>query len=139
MRKNNFLILSTSVAPALHYCLTVVFLTCNMYTPRNPDYNRGKFNYYQTLKFCYHVQLRTSRHTKFRPGTLMLIYRVKGKAVPLKAWSRPECSRKLRFPDLMTTAQEGGKVVSLMHWPPLPTRKSSWYSFLSEAESTPGP
>jgi hypothetical protein len=28
--------------------------------------------------------------------------------------------RKLRFPDFMTTAQDGGKVVSLTHRPPLP-------------------
>jgi hypothetical protein len=33
----------------------------------------------------------------------------KGKAVPLQAWSGPEGSRKLRFPDFVTTAQEGGK------------------------------
>jgi hypothetical protein len=39
----------------------------------------------------------------------------KGKAVPLQAWSGPEGSRKLRFPDFMTTAQDGGKVVSLTH------------------------
>ena len=26
----------------------------------------------------------------------------------------------LRFPDFMTTAQDGGKVVSLTHRPPLP-------------------
>jgi hypothetical protein len=37
----------------------------------------------------------------------------KGKAVPLQAWSDPEGSRKLRFPVYMTTAQDGGKVVSL--------------------------
>ena len=43
----------------------------------------------------------------------------KGKAVTLQAWSGPEGSRKLRFPDFMTTAQDGGKVVSLTHWPPL--------------------
>jgi hypothetical protein len=43
-----------------------------------------------------------------------------GKAVPLQAWSSPEGSRKLRFPDFMTTAQDGGKVVSLTHRPPLP-------------------
>ena len=43
-----------------------------------------------------------------------------GKAVPLQAWSGPEGSRKLRFPDYMTTAQDGGKVVSLRHRPPLP-------------------
>jgi len=28
----------------------------------------------------------------------------KGKAFPLQAWSGPEGSRKLRFPDFMTTA-----------------------------------
>jgi len=42
------------------------------------------------------------------------------KAVLLQAWRGPEGSRKLRFPDFMTTAQDGGKVVSLMHWLPLP-------------------
>jgi len=43
----------------------------------------------------------------------------KGKAVPLQAWTGPEGFRKLRFPDFMTTAQDGGKVVSLTHRPPL--------------------
>jgi hypothetical protein len=43
-----------------------------------------------------------------------------GKAVPLQAWSGPEVSRKLRFPDYMTTAQDVGKVVSLKHRPLLP-------------------
>jgi hypothetical protein len=37
------------------------------------------------------------------------------------------------------SAHEGGKVVSPTHQPPLPPRKYSWYSFLLEAESTPGP
>ena len=41
-------------------------------------------------------------------------------SVPLQTWSGPEGSRKLRFPDIITTAQYGGKVVSLMHRPPLP-------------------
>ena len=45
---------------------------------------------------------------------------MKGKAVPLQAWSGPEGSRKLRFPDFVTTAQDVGKVVSLTHWPTLP-------------------
>jgi len=47
--------------------------------------------------------------------------RNKIKAVPLQAWSGPEGSRKLRFPDLLTKAQDGGKVVSLPHRPPLPS------------------
>jgi hypothetical protein len=44
----------------------------------------------------------------------------KGKAVPLRSWSGPEGTKKLRFPHYMTTAQDGGKVVSLTHRPPLP-------------------
>ena len=65
--------------------------------------------------------------------------KVKGKSVPLQTWSSPEGFRKLKFPDFMTTAQKGGKVVSLTHRPHLPPRKFSWYSFLLEAESIPGP
>jgi len=36
-------------------------------------------------------------------------------------------------------AHESGKVVSPTHRSPLPKRKYSWYSFLLEAKSTPGP
>jgi len=43
-----------------------------------------------------------------------------GRAVPLHVWSGPEGSMKLRFPDFTTKAQDGGKVVSLTHQPPLP-------------------
>ena len=34
----------------------------------------------------------------------------KGKAAPLQAWAVPEGSRKLRFPDFVTTAQDGGRL-----------------------------
>ena len=63
----------------------------------------------------------------------------KGKAVPLKAWSGPEGSRKLRFQGYVTMAQDSGKVVSLTHRPLFTPRKYSWCSFLLKAESTPGP
>jgi len=52
--------------------------------------------------------------------TALLCGEVKGKAVPLRAWTDPEGSRKLRFPDFVTMAQDDGKVVTLMHRPPLP-------------------
>jgi hypothetical protein len=48
----------------------------------------------------------------------------KGKAVPLQAWSGPEGSRNLRFTFFMKTAQDGGKVVSLTHRPPLTPRNT---------------
>jgi hypothetical protein len=53
----------------------------------------------------------------------------KGKAVPLQAWSGPEGSRKLRFPDYMKTAQDDGKVVSLTHRPPLPPENAPGIHF----------
>jgi hypothetical protein len=63
----------------------------------------------------------------------------KGKAVPLQACSGPEGSRKLRLPDFVTTAQDGGKIVSLTHRPLFAPRKYSQNSFLLDAESTAGP
>jgi len=54
----------------------------------------------------------------------ILVLLHKGKADPLQAWSDPEGSRKLRFPYFMTTAQDGGKVVSPTHQPPLPPRNT---------------
>jgi len=38
---------------------------------------------------------------------------VNGKAVPLQAWTGPEGSRKLRLPDFVTTAQDGGSLSAL--------------------------
>ena len=62
------------------------------------------------------------------------------KAVPLQAWSGPDGSRKLRFPDFVTMVQDGGRVVCQPYAPATFTpRKCSWYSFLLGAESSPGP
>jgi hypothetical protein len=47
-------------------------------------------------------------------------YMGKGKTDPLQASGGPEGSRKLMFPDFLTTTQDGGKVVSPTHWPHLP-------------------
>jgi len=38
---------------------------------------------------------------------------IKGKAVPLQAWTGLEGSRKLRLPDFVTTAQDGGRLSAL--------------------------
>jgi len=62
----------------------------------------------------------------------------KGISVPLEARSGPEGSRKLRFPDYMRTAQDGGRLSALRTGRLYP-QEMSWYSFLLEAESTPGP
>jgi len=44
---------------------------------------------------------------------LYIVNYVKGKAVPLQACTGPEGSRKLRFPDFVTTAQDGGSLLTL--------------------------
>ena len=45
---------------------------------------------------------------------------VKGKAVPLQAQGAQMVPGSLRFPNFVTMAQDGGKVVSLTHQLPLP-------------------
>jgi len=74
-----------------------------------------------------HLSSEKKRNTIAAPSRIkqqliprIIEFPVKGKAVLLQAWSGPEGSRKLRFPDFMTMAQDGGKVVSLTHRPPLP-------------------
>ena len=69
------------------------------------------------------------------PNCLQWYEVIKGKAVPLQVWSGPEGSRKLSFPDFMTMAQDGGKVVSLTHRPPLPSGPSATGRIMSMKNS----
>ena len=91
---------------------------------------QGVFFYFVTdaqkpgdITFQMHILHQTDRVDNF-PHCIFDVYFTinldKGKAVPLQAWGGPEGSRKLRFPDFMTKAQDGGKVVSLTHRPLLP-------------------
>jgi len=61
-----------------------------------------------------------------------------GKAVPLQAWGDPEGSRKLRFQDFMTVAHDSGKVVILMHLPPLPPGNAPGTHFCSRLSRPQG-
>jgi len=73
----------------------------------------------RTLRdFC--TELGKPPHYRDERDPYRCLQQGKGKAIPLRAWSGPEGSRTLRFPDFVTTAQNGGKVVSLTHRPPLP-------------------
>ena len=67
------------------------------------------------------------------------IYKIKVKQSHYRPGQAQRVLRKLRFPDFVTTAQDGGRVVSLTYWPLFTPRKYSWYSFLLEAELIPGP
>ena len=63
----------------------------------------------------------------------------KGKSVPLQAWTGPEGSRKLGFPDFVTTVQDGGKFVSVTHRPPLPPGNTPGTNFCYKLSRPPGP
>ena len=69
----------------------------------------------------------------------MILYKhYKGKSVPLQAWTGPEGSRKLKLPDFVTTAQDGGKVVSLTHRPPLSSGNTPGTHFCFRLSRTQG-
>jgi hypothetical protein len=68
------------------------------------------------MQVCYNVTVYISCES----CVCMYVCKGKGKAVPLQAWSGPEGSRKLRFPDFMAMPQDGGKILGLTHRPPLP-------------------
>jgi hypothetical protein len=62
-----------------------------------------------------------------------------GKAIPLQALTGPEGSRKLRLPDFKTIRIERWQGCQPYAPAAFMPRKYFWYSFLLEAESTPGP
>jgi hypothetical protein len=64
----------------------------------------------------------------------------KCKALPLQTWTGPVGSRRLRLPKFLDNRHRKVVGLSAIRTGRLyPLRKYSWYSFLLEAESTPGP
>jgi len=77
-----------------------------------------------------HCRVSDPRQWTYLPG--------KDKAIPLQAWTGPEGSRGMRLPDFKTVGTwrwEGCQTYAPAAFTP---RKYSCYSFLLEAESTPG-
>ena len=48
-----------------------------------------------------------------RVDVIFIHMKLKGRAVPLQAWTGPEGTRKLRFSDFVTTAQDGVRLSAL--------------------------
>jgi hypothetical protein len=73
-------------------------------------------------------------------GMLNLTYCSKGLSNPYAGLDRPLGLQEIEARRISRqSAHEGGKVVNPTHRLPLPPREYPWYSFLLEAESTPGP
>jgi hypothetical protein len=77
---------------------------------------------------------------KFNHSMLFVSGKKKGKAIPVPGHGDPQGCETLRFPQYLDNwLTDGGKVVSLTCRPPFTPQEGSWYSFLLEAELTPGP
>jgi hypothetical protein len=61
------------------------------------------------------------------------------KAISVQAWTGPEGSRSLRLPKFLDDLHMKVPMSALRTGRLYSPRKYSWYSFLLEAESTPGP
>ena len=107
--KTMFVTLNHAVHKNYH-CIYTVVTKCNL---------SCRMSHNKATNTAAKDSVETDKET-FLLNSSLCLGKGKGKADPLQAWSGPEGSRKLRFPDFMTTAQDGGKVVSLTHRPPLP-------------------
>ena len=103
--------------PFLRSLRSSVFLVIFALTHFHFPYMERTSEWPDTRKFFLYA---SKNYIQWSQTASNLTYYTIGKAVLLQAWSGPEGSRKLRCPDFMTTAQDGGKVVSLTYRPPLP-------------------
>jgi hypothetical protein len=79
------------------------------YSKKSPaDMKFYNIFYKWSIKYVQHNSTRIS----ILINNFMSIY-YNGKAVPLQAWTGPQGSRRLRPPDLLTSAQEGGRLSAL--------------------------
>ena len=96
-------------------------------------YSTLYISFFLVIRFSYFITQLVELQSE------IVCWKRKGKAVPLQSRSGPESSRKLRFPDYMTTAQDGGNGCQPYAPAAFTPSKYSWYLFLLEAKSTPGP
>jgi hypothetical protein len=68
------------------------------------------------------------------------INKIKGKVIPVTGREGPQGCETSRLPHFLDNRlTDGSEVVSLTHRFLFTSQEDSWYSFLLEAESTPGP
>jgi hypothetical protein len=104
-------------------------------------YNRCVLNPQMNVRFCkccdYFLTCKTFMNVSRKSCTVWVHLNVK--AIPLQALTGPEGYRSLRLPDFKTIGTSRWQGCQPYAPAALTPRKYSWYSFLLEAESTPGP
>jgi hypothetical protein len=122
----------------------VIFLGLNILLPKK---SWGLIAQYPVLRCCCieiwvstcSSDVKVKGHYRYIPSVIHYI-KGTGEAVLVTGRGGPygcETSRLSHLLDNRLT--DGGKVVSLTRRPPFTPQEDSWYSFLLEAESTPGP
>jgi len=92
----------------------VKHLNCKLYYRQlHLKYWCNLARYWLQVPWGWHDSVETCSSGIICEIIVRLLVIVKGKAVPLQSWSGPEGSRKLRFPDFVTTAQDGGRLSAL--------------------------
>jgi hypothetical protein len=113
-----------------HHCVTAYMITiffCTATRTSNiKEHSRKKCNFHSSV----HLECLNYFSAPHFSG------KGKGKAIPLQALTGPKGSRRLRLPAISTRRLQGCQPYTPAAFTP---RKYSWYSFLLEAESTPGP
>jgi hypothetical protein len=84
-------------------------------------------------------RLDPRQNSMFHPSCAVVKMMQRTHATPLEAWTGPEGSRRLWLPDILNSRNVKVARLSAIRTGRLyHPRKYSWYSFLLEAESTPG-
>ena len=79
----------------------------------SPNMSHKLYKYFLQENYVKHQGKKSLQCQQMHCSTIMY------KAISLQAQTGPEGSRRLRPPDFMTTAQDGGKIVSPTHRTPL--------------------
>jgi len=132
----------------LHYkflwcCLLTVFL-CNItrFVDAIYDFSPNVNYVYWTPRYCYSVVSSDLGGFlfvcfTFRCGPSLLMS-IKNRSKLITGLDTPWVYQKSDFPQISRqSTHECGKFVSPTYWPPLPSSKCCWYSFLLEVESNP--
>jgi hypothetical protein len=129
------LFVCTCVLPPGGYPIAVKYISYHIFPhcPQNSESEKTKSR--KLRKYLWYTYL----YVRARGCLYILQHHIRGKMNPCRGMNRPRGFQSLRPPPPKKKDIKLVKVVSPTHRPPLLPRKYSWYSFLLEVASTPGP